>query len=402
MRSSLILIISLILCFGFNTLFAQTSSKLKEKEKELQKKIEDTKNLIKLTKNSEQLTIAELAILNHQIAYREELVMNINYQMRKIDDEIEAIELQIIQLENNINILKDEYAKMLQYAYKNRKDEFNLFYVFSAESYSEAYKRMQYIEQYADYRTNQIKKIKETKTLLDSNLVHLQTAKTQKVQIASLQEQEKANFLKDKQEQQDALLKLKMNEQKYVSQLNAQQAEKKKIQDEITKAIKKELAAAEKENKTGFAMTPEAATLAKSFTSNKGKLPWPVEKGAITTRYGTHQHEQYANVQIESKGIDITTELGADVRAVFEGTVSSVIVIPGAGKVVMVSHGNYRTVYANLKEVYVKKGDKLQTKDKIGNLLPASSGAVSEAHLEIWKITSSLTDTENPELWIKK
>ena len=322
--------------------------------------------------------------------------------MRKIEEEIDAMELQIVQLENNINILKDEYAKMLQYAYKNRNDEFNLFYVFSAETYSEAYKRMQYIEQYADYRTNQIQKIQETKTLLDSNLVQLQFAKSEKEEIATLQENEKENFLADKQEQQDALLKLKINEQKYVSQLNTQQAEKKKIQDLITKAIKAELEAAEAANNTGFSLTPEAASLAKSFTSNKGKLPWPVEKGAITTRYGKHKHEQYAGVEIESKGIDITTEQGADVRAVFGGNVSSVFTIPGAGKVVMVSHGNYRTVYANLQEVYVKKGDKLDTKDKIGKLLPAAAGNVSEAHLEVWKISSSSTNTENPELWIKK
>lgn len=392
----------LVLTFVSLFSFAQSSNKLKEKEKELQKKIENTKNLIKLTKNSEQLTIAELAILNHQIAYREELVLNINYQMRKIDDEIEAMEMQVVQLENNINILKDEYAKMLQYAYKNRNDEFNLFYVFSASSYSEAYKRMQYIEQYADYRTNQILKIQETKTILDSNLVQLQAAKMEKETIASLQELEKQNFLKDKQEQQDALLKLKMNEQKYAAELNAQQKEKEKIQAMITAAIKKELEAAEKENKAGFSLTPEAASLAKSFTSNKGKLPWPVEKGAITTRYGKHQHQEYVGVQIESKGIDITTEQEAEVRAVFGGTVSSVFTIPGAGKVVMVSHGNYRTVYANLKEVYVQKGDKLDTKEKIGKLLPATAGNVSEAHLEIWKISSSGTNTENPELWIKK
>lgn len=395
----IISILVVLICFPG---FSQSSSKLKAKEKELQKKIEDTKNLIKLTKNSEQLTIAELAILNHQIAYREELVLNINYQMRKIEEDIEAMEMQIVQLENNINILKDEYAKMLQYAYKNRNDEFNLFYVFSAESYSEAYKRMQYIEQYADYRTNQVIKIQETKAILDSNLVQLQTAKVSKEQIASLQEQEKQNFLKDKQEQQDALLKLKMNEQKYSSQLMAQQKEKAKIQAKITAAIKAELEAAEKENKAGFALTPEAASLAKSFASNKGKLPWPVEKGAITTRYGKHQHKDYINVTTDSKGIDITTEQGSDVRAIFGGAVSSVFTIPGAGKVVMVSHGNYRTVYANLKEVYVKKGDKIDTKDKIGKLLPAIAGNVSEAHLEIWKISSAGTNTENPELWIKK
>lgn len=392
----------LCLLLGAVSGHAQSSKKLKEKEKELQKKIENTKNLIKLTKNSEQLTIAELAILNHQIAYREELVLNINYQMRKIEDEIEAMEMQIIQLENNINILKDEYAKMLQYAYKNRNDEFNLFYVFSAETYSEAYKRMQYIDQYADYRTNQIIKIQETKDLLDSNLVLLQGAKNEKAEIASLQELEKENFLKDQQEQKDALLKLKMNEQKYASQLASQQKEKDKIQAMITAAIKKELEEAEKDNKAGFSLTPEAASLAKSFTSNKGKLPWPVEKGAITTRYGKHQHEEYVGVSVDNKGIDITTEQGAEVRAVFGGTVSSVFTIPGAGKVVMVSHGNYRTVYANLQEVYVKKGDKLETKGKIGKLLPSINGNVSEAHLEIWKISSAGTNTENPELWIKK
>lgn len=400
--SNLKWIILVILSFAFaNDFNAQTSNKLKQKEKELQKKIEDTKNLIKLTRNSEQLTIAELAILNHQIAYREELVLNINYQMRKIEEKIEDMELQILQLENNINILKDEYAKMLQYAYKNRNDEFNLFYVFSAESYSEAYKRMQYIDQYADYRSNQILKIKETKALLDSNLVLLQIAKKEKEDVATMQEEEKANFLKDKQDQQDALMKLKLNEQKYAAELATQQKEKKKLQAEINAAIEAEMEKMKKE-KEGFSLTPEAATLAKSFTSNKGKLPWPVEKGAITTKYGKHQHKDYINVTTESKGVDITTEKGAEVRAIFSGSVSSVFTIPGAGKVVMVSHGNYRTVYANLQEVYVKKGDKVETKDKIGKLLPSTAGDVSEAHLEIWKISSAGTNTENPELWIKK
>ncbi|MCB9195826.1 MAG: peptidoglycan DD-metalloendopeptidase family protein [Flavobacteriales bacterium] len=402
-RSIILIVVVLAIIFANEKYYGQTSSKLKQQEKELQKKIENTQNLIKLTRNSEQLTIAELAILNHQIAYREELVLNINYQMRKIEEEIEALEVQIIQLENNITILKDEYAKMLQYAYKNRNDEFNLYYVFSAKTYSEAYKRMQYIDQYADYRTQQILKIQETKTLLDSNLVQLNTAKVEKEQIAKLQEEEKQNFLKDKEEQQNALMKLKLNEQQYTSQLQSQQKEKQKIQAKINEAIAKELAAAEAASKNkGFTMTPEATTLAKSFTSNKGKLPWPVEKGAITTQYGKHQHQDYINVTTESKGIDITTDLGASVRAIFGGTVSSIFTIPGAGKVVMISHGNYRTVYANLQEVYVQKGDKVETKDVIGKLLPATSGNVSEAHLEIWKISSAGTDTENPELWIKK
>lgn len=381
----------------------QDKNKLKKEEKALQKKIENTKNLIKLTRNSEQLTIAELAILNHQIAYREELVSNINYQMRKINEEIESMELQKIQLENNVKILKDEYAKMLQYAYKNRNDEFNIFYVFSSESYSEAYQRMNYIEQYKDYRIKQVNKIKETKSLLDSNLVLLQSAKQEKEVVAISQEQEKSNFLKDKEEQQSALLKLKQNESNLQQELIAQEKKKKAIRKKINAAIEAEIAAAAAASKNkGFSMTPEAKTLAKSFTTNKGKLPWPVEKGAITSKYGTHAHETLVGIKTENKGIDITTEKGAVVRSVFSGKVSSIFTIPGAGKVVMVSHGNYRTVYANLQEVYVSKGDNLKTKDKVGKLLPATNDKISECHFEIWKISSSGTVTDNPQLWLNK
>ena len=208
MSKHILLLITFLFSIGLSAISqtSQDKDKLKKEEKALQQKIENTKNLIKLTRNSEQLTIAELAILNHQIAYREELVTNINYQMRKLDQEIAQMELQKIQLENNIKILKDEYAKMLQYAYKNRNDEFNLFYVFSSESYSEAYQRMNYIDQYAEYRTKQVVKIKETKSLLDSNLVLLQNAKSEKIQVAVSQENEKSNFLKDKETQQNALL----------------------------------------------------------------------------------------------------------------------------------------------------------------------------------------------------
>lgn len=228
-RSNYYILLILLLLVSFVSFgqSKQDKNKLKQEEKALQKKIENTKNLIKLTRNSEQLTIAELAILNHQIAYREELVSNINYQMRKLNEEIESMELQKIQLENNIKILKDEYAKMLQYAYKNRNDEFNIFYVFSSESYSEAYQRMNYIDQYADYRIKQVNKIKETKNLLDSNLVLLQGAKKEKEVVAVSQEQEKSNFLKDKEAQQGALLKLKQNESNLQQELIAQEKKKK-------------------------------------------------------------------------------------------------------------------------------------------------------------------------------
>ena len=169
-NNNILLIVFLI---GFLTSFSQDSDKLKQKERELKNKISNTKALIKTARNSQQLTIAELGIINHQIAYREELEANLNYQMRKLDEHLNNRKKQILSLENNLKELKGEYAKMLQYAYKNRNTEYQLIYIFSAESYTEAYHRMQYIKQYKDYRNKQVERIKETKSLLSEKVAEL-------------------------------------------------------------------------------------------------------------------------------------------------------------------------------------------------------------------------------------
>ena len=397
-NNSIALIVFLI---GFLTSFSQDSDKLKQKERELKNKISNTKALIKTARNSQQLTIAELGIINHQIAYREELEANLNYQMRKLDEHLNSRKKQILSLENNLKELKDEYAKMLQYAYKNRNTEYQLIYIFSAESYTEAYHRMQYIKQYKDYRNKQVERIKETKSLLSEKIAELELTKLEKKDLKAIQKTEKARFLEDKKTQQIALSKLKQNEQQLKNKLNKQNQERKNLASAIRKAIEKEI---EKEallrKETGLSNTPETKALAKSFTTNKGRLPWPVAKGEITGKYGKHRHQVVKTATIENKGIDITTAKGADVRAIFEGKVTSIFIIPGSGKVVMISHGNYRTVYANLKDVYVEKGDEVSTKEVLGALLTSENGNVSEAHLEIWKISKGNMDTVDPSLWI--
>lgn len=378
------------------------SDKLKQKEKELQKKIANTKNLIKATRNTEQLTIAELGIINHQISYREELISTINYQLKQIDVQILDILKQIEVLENSLKILKEEYAEMISFAYRNRNKDYALIYIFSAKTYAQAYRRMKYIQQYADFRTNQAKRINDTKEQLNLKLNELASKKQEKQSLSEQQLAEKQNFLNDKVQQQSALSKLKANEQKLKNELAQQEKRKKEISYKIRKAIEEEIAAtAKKNNTTGFRLTPEAQKLSNNFVANKGKLPWPVSKGEITGRYGKHQHAVVSTATIENNGIDITTPKESIVRCVFSGKVTSVLIIPGAGKVVMISHGAYRTVYANLKEVFVKKGDQVETKDNIGVLLPSSdSPGVSQAHFEIWKISSTGMSTENPALWI--
>lgn len=391
----------IVFLIGFLTSIGQGTDKLKQKERELKNKISNTKSLIKTARNSQQLTIAELGIINHQIAYREELEANLSYQMRKLDEHLNNRKKQILSLENNLKELKDEYAKMLQYAYKNRNTEYQLIYIFSAESYTEAYHRMQYIKQYKDYRQKQVERIKETKALLSEKIGELEIKKLEKNDLKAVQETEKKSFLEDKQTQQVALSKLKQNEQQLKNKLNKQNQERRNLASAIRKAIEKEM---EKEassgKETGFRVTPESTALSKSFTTNKGRLPWPVAKGEITGKYGKHQHQVVKTAMIENKGLDITTVQGADVRTIFGGKVTSIFIIPGAGKVVMVSHGNYRSVYANLKDVYVEKGDEVSTKESLGSLLPSENGNFSEAHLEIWKISTGSMDTVDPSLWI--
>jgi septal ring factor EnvC (AmiA/AmiB activator) len=426
-----LLILMVILCvYSYQAQKKVDTNKLKQKEKELQKKIENTKNLIKLTRNSEQLTIAEIAILNNQIAYREQLLANITFQMRKLEEEIEATKLQIIQIENSLNVLKAEYIKMLQYAYKTRHNEYDILYILSSESYSEAYYRMKYIEQYADYRIKQVEKIKQTQALLNTKIEELNKTKEEKKIVAENQEKEKENYVKDKDTQQQTLTKLKQNEQSLKAQLVEAEKQKAKIANDIKKAIeaaileekkkaeaeakkKAEAAAKNPKNTTttkvttppknvSLTETPESQALSKTFALNKGKLPWPVEKGEVTSSYGRRSHPEFAGLEIDEKGIGITTLKGATVRAVFDGEVSSVLVFSGAGKVVIISHGSYKSVYGNLQEVFVSKGDKVKTKQSIGKLMPSDNGTVSEAHLEIWKTVGSVPSTENPALWIFK
>ncbi len=402
MNKSVLLILLMLFGSFFHAVGQKKSDQLKQKEKELVKKIKNTKNLIKLTRNSEQLSLAELGIIQHQIAYREELVSHYNYQIRKLDLQVQNTKKQILTIQNSISNLKQEYTQMMIHAYKNRNTDFKYLYIISAETFTEAFHRMKYIQHYKDYRQNQIEKIEKNQAVLEDKILYLEEKITAKKAISKIKKNEKSEYLKDKKRQQETFARLKADENKYKSILSAQQKKKQKIALAIRKAIEKEISATIKKTKNKFTLTPEANALSKNFISNKGKLPWPVEKGEITGKYGKHRHDIVSTATVDNNGIDITTEKQAKVRAVFNGKVTSVLIIPGAGKVVMVSHGQYRTVYSNLKDVYVKKGDQIKTKQVLGSLVNTDGKNISEAHFEIWKINSNGLATENPSSWIYK
>lgn len=395
--------IILLLLISFIGVGQKTSDKLKAQQRQLEKKIRQTKSLIGETKNKERLTISELGIINQQIAYRNELLGNINRQIKFIDEKIENTEDLIESLTQDIEDLKVKYKKLVFLSYKLRNNDNSLIGLMAAEDLNNAHRRQKYIEQIAEFRKVQLEMIKQMQVQLEREKLALQEAKNQKLGLQSSEESERRKFENDKEKQRELLSKLKTEENKLKSTLTAQEKAKDKLARDIKKAIEKEIAAqaAKKNSKGELKTAPEALLKGKSFAANKGRLPWPVGRGEITGKFGKNAHPVLAGVYTQNNGIDITTDKSAVVKAVFKGTVSSIFVIPGAGRAVMLSHGNYRTVYANLKEVYVQKGDQVDATQELGYLLPGEDGKYSESHFEIWSIYNGNVKKENPLYWIK-
>jgi murein hydrolase activator len=394
-----------ILLFGIlnsNTLTGQKKSELlKRQEKILLEKIEHTKVLIDQTRATKKLTLSEINIVNKQIKYRQKLIDNYNIQLRRMDEKIQEINRQVNSLINTNKILREEYKKMLLYAFKNRDPNYKFLYIVSASTFSEAFHRMKYIQHYKDYRLKQIDRVKKTQDNLTIKKEELNEEIKKKKDLLEIKKNEKTNYQSDKNSQLISLNKIRNNEETLAADLEKNNVKRNEIAKAVKKAIEDEIKALEKLKKAKFSLTPEGIAMSKSFNKNKGRLIWPVERGEITSKYGKHQHHLVTTAFVDNNGIDITTSKNANVRAVFEGKVTSVLIIPGAGRVVMVSHGEYRTVYANLQEVYVKKGDQVKSKDKLGKLLAKESG-ISESHFEIWRILSSGMNTVNPSLWLSK
>jgi len=278
-------------------------------------------------------------------------------------------------------------------------------YLFAASSFQQAYKRSRYLNQIGEQRKRQAVLIEGTRTTIDARLAGLKQQREEKSRLVGEQLVEKQKLNTDRTGQQSALNTLKKEEGRLRDTQRKQEVQRRELDQAIRRAIEAELkpkpklgSTAPASGKLDITLTPEAKELNADFEKNKGKLPWPVEKGVITSRFGKQPHPVLKGIVIENNGIDITTEKGSSVRAVFRGEVSSVIVIPGAGKAVIVSHGAYRTVYSNLRDVSVAKGQKVETKAPVGTVLSDENGSV--AHIEIWKITADGLVKVDPGLWI--
>ena len=403
LKNNIISLISFVLLILLvQSSFAQTKKELEQKKKKLQKEIRLTNKLLKETRKDKDLSVDELLKLKSKINSRADLIAAMNSEMKLINKEISNSKQGVSDLENELTHLKSEYAKIIYYAFKHRSSYDKMMFVFASKDVNQAYKRLKYIQQYAEYRKGQAAEIVSTQETLKVKISTLKQSNQEKTVLVSLEKQEKQNLAIEKAEQENIVKKLQGKEQELKDKLRKKEAARRKLQKAIQRIIEAEIRkareAAKKSGNTskGFPMTPEALKLSNSFASNKGKLPWPVKQGVITAQFGKHPHPVLAGIIINNNGIDISTTKGAMARAVFNGVVSSVAIIPGEGKVVMIRHGEYLTVYSYMSEVFVKKGDKISIKQDLGILVNEAGKAKTQVHIEIWKGMTKL----NPKYWI--
>jgi len=391
-------------CFCFQNSIAQkTKEKLQEDKNKLEKDIAYTNKLLSETKKNKQISLNQLIILNNKINQREDLIGTINTEIGDIDSKIISNSKETYKLAGELKRLKGEYAKMIVFAYKNRSAFTRLMFLFASSDLNQAYLRLKYLQQYTLYRRKQAGLIVQAAVLLNEKITLLKDIKSGKSILLKSEEAEKILLAQEKDEKNTAVKKLQQKEKDLLKTIKQKEKESKKLKqsietliaDEIKKATEKKKVSTTTSttNKTTTTVTTTSKELglsdadiilSNSFASNKGKLPWPTEKGVVTSTFGVHSHPVLTEIKVKNNGIDISTSLGSKARAVFDGKVTGVVSIPGANMAVIVRHGEYLTVYSNLTEVYVKTGDAIKTKQNIGLIYTDTDDSKTELHFEVW------------------
>ena len=380
---------------------SKKQQELEERRRELRQEIQQIGALLFEGKKEQKSVLSVVEDLNFKINVRKNLINITNQQANLLTREINSNQTKISKLRVRLKALKDDYAKMIVKSYKSRADQSKLMFLLSSTNFQQAYKRLQYIKQYAEYQKLQAELIKTETAKMQELNIELVTQKKNKQTL--IEENKMAKSILDQERMQQNILisDLKNNLSKFTAQLKTKQRESNKIDKEIRKIIQAAIAASNK--KAGksakskvFSLTPEQKILAANFTSNKGKLPWPVAKGVVKLRYGNNPSPIDRSLTIKSNGVRIATNKGEEVRAVFEGVVQGIMTPKNGNNTIMVRHGNYITVYKNLSKFYVQKGDKVTTKQVIGEVITNKASGETILSFGIYKDSA----TQNPSQWI--
>ncbi len=385
-----------LLFFGLCvSLYAQNKLTLEQQKNEALKNIKEAEQILSQTSKKKASSLGQLRALNKQIESRQMLINSIKKEIQLSNEEIEESQIVITSLEADLKNLKAEYGSMVYASYKSMNSYDKLSFVFSAASFNQFLMRIKYLEQYTNARRSQVKLINEVRDQLIHSKSNLESTITEKQTLLNDEEEEKDKLQKLKVQQSDLVSDLQKQENRLQSDINKYKLDIEKLDKLIADLVKKEL---ESEKGSLKNISVDLQKLSSSFEGNKSKLPWPVTSGFISEKFGTNQHPVLKRVKVPNNGVNIQTNQNEKVRAVFNGKVKSVAIIPGDFKyVVIIQHGEYFTVYARMKEVYVKTGQEVKTNDVIGEVNTTSDGS-TEIHFEVWKNTLKL----DPEFWLAK
>ena len=395
-----------------------TQEQLEERKAKIQQEILEKEQLLQTVKSKEKSVVTQLMLQKEKIGLKQKLINTTEKQTKLLSNDIYSNQVKINQLKLDLDQLRKDYAEMILKSYKSRSEQSRAMFLLSSQNFLQAYKRAQYMKQYASYRKMQGEEIKgKTNQLLTYN-DKIGVQKSAKEKLIVENENEKQELEKEKKEQEKIAQQIQKEKGKIVADIKKKQQETKKIDAQIQKLIRETIAAANKktaaakakanpktvskadtkatEESTKIVLTSEGQLIANNFRANKGKLPWPVEKGVVSLPYGDQPHPVYKMLTVHNSGVEITTETGSSARAVFGGEVTKVIKLSPLNIAIFIQHGDYFTVYQNLSSVNVSVGDKVSIKQLLGKI--RANGDSGKTTLKFLILQN--TSYNNPASWL--
>ena len=419
--------------------YAQKSSavrKLEQQRKEALADIEQTNQLLQETSKSVKSSLNRLNLLSKQILSRKKVISLLNQELDEIEKELMTIQGEIRRLRGQLCEKQENYGKSMRGLYKRHSAQDKLLFVLSAETFSQSLRRIRYLQEYADWQKRQAKEIIAKQQEIDLKKQEMEKTRAEKRALLGTRQEESKKLQSEEAVQKEEVQQLNKKQKDLKAELRKKQKQAEALNRQIEKLIAEEIARAEAEaraarekaeraareqaakrkssggntadkpmreervaaTKGGYAMTKEERQLSDNFGSNRGKLPYPVTgRYTVVATFGDQQHSELKYVRTSNSGIDIQTAPGADARAVFNGVVTRVFVVPGYNNSVIVRHGNYLTVYSNLSQVYVKAGDAVSTRQALGKIYSdPEEGQATILHFQLWKEKTKL----NPLPWL--
>ncbi|MCE1166661.1 MAG: peptidoglycan DD-metalloendopeptidase family protein [Sphingobacteriia bacterium] len=413
---SLLMLVTLILTG--NDIYGQSSArkKLESQRKGIENEIINLNSALKEVTNNRKEALRRAIILGATIQKREELIGTIQKEVDLLDQRIEGAQNQMNRLNSELVTLKSDYARMVSAAWINRGKFNRLMFLLSSQSFNQAYLRLKYFQQYGEFRREQARLIVATNDSIMIQKRQLSNLRLQRQGSLVKLDNEKKNLVNERSEQETNAIKLAGRQEEIKRDIARKKAAERELKEGIEKMIAEEirLANAKKakstkkkisndKNKTNapsksdvFELTPEEKLLSQNFAGNRGRLPWPVEKGYVSEPFGEHAHPIVKSIRTRNNGVNIASPKNTECRAVFEGVVTRVMSIPGYNSVVIIRHGNYLSVYSNLSEVYVSQGSKVSNRQTLGRVATAENGVETDLHFEIWDGKTQI----NPMFWL--